>query len=311
MMRRGKHVVRSKRHKVRIKKDDQVKVIAGRDKDKTGRVIEVDRVRGTVLVEGVSMIKRHTRPNPGQADQGRDRGEGEPHRDFECDGFDLRRTGDAGGLQDGRNRRLRAQRAHCEEDGRASGEEGVEESEDGGRKTQSHYKKSVIPALVKEFGYKNVMAVPKIDKVSVNIGLGEATQNGKLMDGAVNELTQIAGQKPVITKAKKSIAAFKLREGMAIGTMVTLRGDRMYEFLDRLMNVALPRVRDFRGVSSKSFDGRGNYTLGIKDQLIFPEIDYNKVEKVKGMNISITTTARTDAEGLALLKHMGMPFRQQ
>jgi len=176
---------------------------------------------------------------------------------------------------------------------------------------RKHYLERVIPALVKEFGYKNVMAVPKIDKVAVNIGLGEATQNAKLMDGAVNELGQIAGQKPVITKAKKSIAAFKLREGMAIGTMVTLRGDRMYEFLDRLMNVALPRVRDFRGVSSKSFDGRGNYTLGIKDQLIFPEIDYNKVEKVKGMNISITTTARTDAEGLALLKHMGMPFRQQ
>ena len=173
-----------------------------------------------------------------------------------------------------------------------------------------HYKKSVVPALVKEFGYKNVMAVPRVDKVAVNIGLGEATQNGKLMDGAVNELGQIAGQKPVITKAKKSIAAFKLRKGMPIGTMVTLRGERMYEFLDRLMNVALPRVRDFRGVSSKSFDGRGNYTLGIKDQLIFPEIDYNKVEKVKGMNISITTTARTDAEGLALLKHMGMPFRQ-
>ena len=175
---------------------------------------------------------------------------------------------------------------------------------------RQHYKTSVIPALVKEFGYKNVMAVPKIQKVSVNIGLGEATQNAKLMDGAVNELAQIAGQKPVITKAKKSIAAFKLREGMSIGAMVTLRGDHMYEFLDRLMNVALPRVRDFRGVSSKSFDGRGNYTLGIRDQLIFPEIDYNKVEKVKGMNISITTTAKTDAEGLALLKNMGMPFRQ-
>ena len=173
------------------------------------------------------------------------------------------------------------------------------------------YKDRVVPALVKEFGYKNVMAVPKVEKVSVNIGLGEATQNGKLMDGAVNELGQIAGQKPVITKAKKSIAAFKLREGMSIGTMVTLRGDRMYEFLDRLMNVALPRVRDFRGVSSKSFDGRGNYTLGIKDQLIFPEIDYNKVEKVKGMNISIITTAKTDAEGLSLLKQMGMPFRTQ
>jgi len=176
---------------------------------------------------------------------------------------------------------------------------------------RDHYLKSVVPALTKEFGYTNVMAVPKIEKVSINIGMGEATGNGKLMDGAVNELTAIAGQKPVITKATKSIAAFKLREGMPIGTMVTLRGDRMYEFLDRLMNVALPRVRDFRGVSSKSFDGRGNYTLGVKDQLIFPEIDYSKVEKTKGMNISITTTARSDAEGLALLKQMGMPFRTQ
>lgn len=172
------------------------------------------------------------------------------------------------------------------------------------------YQKKVVPALVKEFKYSNPMAVPRLEKVALNIGLGEATQNTKLMDGAVNEMGQIAGQRPVITKAKKSIAAFKLREGMAIGCMVTLRGDRMYEFLDRLMNVALPRVRDFRGVSSKSFDGRGNYTLGLKDQLIFPEIDYNKVEKVKGLNICITTTAKTDAEGLALLKHMGMPFRQ-
>ena len=175
---------------------------------------------------------------------------------------------------------------------------------------KQHYQKSVIPALVKEFGYKNVMAVPKVQKISLNIGLGEATQYAKLRYGDVTELGQIAGQKPVVTKAKKSIAAFKLREGMSIGAMVTLRGDRMYEFLDRLMNVALPRVRDFRGVSSKSFDGRGNYTLGVRDQLIFPEIDYNKVEKVKGMNISITTSAKTDAEGLALLKHMGMPFRQ-
>src|SRR6202790_4719047 len=176
---------------------------------------------------------------------------------------------------------------------------------------RQHYQKAVVPALTKEFGYKNVMAVPRLDKISVNIGLGEATQNAKLMDGAVNELGQIGGEKPVVTKARKSIAAFKLREGMAIGCMVTLRGDRMYEFFDRLVNMALPRVRDFRGVSSKSFDGRGNYTLGIRDQLIFPEIDYNKVEKIKGMNISITTTAKTDAEGLALLKHLGMPFRAQ
>jgi large subunit ribosomal protein L5 len=174
---------------------------------------------------------------------------------------------------------------------------------------RDHYLKTVVPALTKEFSYTNVMAVPKIEKISLNMGVGEATQNSKLMDGAANEMGMIAGQKPIITKARKSIAAFKLREGMAIGCTVTLRGDRMYEFLDRLVNVALPRVRDFRGVSSKSFDGRGNYTLGLKDQLLFPEIDYNKVDKVKGMNICITTTAKTDAEGLALLKQLGMPFR--
>jgi large subunit ribosomal protein L5 len=174
---------------------------------------------------------------------------------------------------------------------------------------KEHFLQTVVPALVKEFGYANPMAVPKLEKVSLNIGLGEATQNPKLMDGAVNEMTAIAGQRPLITKAKKSIAAFKLRENMPIGCTVTLRGDRMFEFLDRLFNVALPRVRDFRGVSGKAFDGRGNYTLGLKDQLIFPEIDYNKVEKVKGMNICITTTAKTDAEALSLLKHMGMPFR--
>jgi large subunit ribosomal protein L5 len=175
---------------------------------------------------------------------------------------------------------------------------------------REHYLKTVVPALKKEFGYTNVMAVPKLEKVTVNIGLGDATQNPKLMDGAVNELGAITGQRPVVTKARKSIAAFKLREGMAIGSMVTLRGDRMYEFLDRLMNVALPRVRDFRGVNNRSFDGRGNYTLGLKDQFIFPEIVYEKVEKVKGMNICITTTAKTDAEALSLLKLLGMPFRQ-
>ncbi len=176
---------------------------------------------------------------------------------------------------------------------------------------REHYLKNVVPALTKEFGYTNVMAVPKIEKISINVGLGEATSNPKIMDGAANELGSIAGQKPVVTRAKKSIAAFKLRENMPIGCMVTLRGDRMFEFLDRLVNISLPRVRDFRGVSSKAFDGRGNYTLGIKDQLIFPEIDYNKVDKTRGMNISITTTAKTDAEGVSLLKLMGMPFRPQ
>lgn len=175
---------------------------------------------------------------------------------------------------------------------------------------RERYKKSVVPALIKEFSYRNVMAVPKLEKISVNIGMGEATQNPKILDGAVSELALITGQRPVITKARKSVAAFKLRAGMSIGCTVTLRGERMYEFLDRLLNVTLPRVRDFRGVSTKSFDGRGNYTLGLRDQLIFPEIDYNKVDKIKGMNVSITTTANSDAEGLALLKHLGMPFRQ-
>ena len=173
------------------------------------------------------------------------------------------------------------------------------------------YLKTVVPALTKEFDYKNPMAVPKIEKISLNVGMGEATQNSKLIDGAVNELTAIAGQKPVITKARKSIAAFKLRENMPIGCAVTLRGDRMYEFFDRLVNVALPRVRDFRGVSTKSFDGRGNYTLGLKDQLVFPEIDYTRVDKIKGMNITLTTTASNDEEGRELLKGLGFPLREK
>ena len=171
------------------------------------------------------------------------------------------------------------------------------------------YAKSVVPTLSKEFGYKNVMAVPKLSKISVNIGLGEATQNAKLMDGAVNELGQIAGQKPVVTKARKSIAAFKLREGMAIGCMVTLRGVRMYEFLDRFVTIALPRVRDFRGISSRAFDGRGNYNIGVKEQIIFPELEYDKIDVLRGLNISITTTAKTDEECRALLTSFKFPFK--
>jgi large subunit ribosomal protein L5 len=171
------------------------------------------------------------------------------------------------------------------------------------------YTKEIIPQLMKEFGYKNVMQVPKIEKIVINMGLGEAIQNVKILDSAAEEISTISGQKAVITKAKKSIASFKLRQGMPIGCMVTLRKDRMYEFLDRLMNISLPRVRDFKGVSGKGFDGRGNYSLGIKEQLIFPEIDYDKVDKVKGLNISIVTTAKTDEEGKSLLKILGMPFR--
>lgn len=172
------------------------------------------------------------------------------------------------------------------------------------------YKNEIAPALAKEFDIKNPMAVPRIDKVVVNMGLGEASGNSKILDVATDELKVITGQKPVITKAKKSIAAFKLRQGMNIGSMVTLRGERMYEFLDRLISVALPRVRDFRGVSAKAFDGRGNYTLGVREQLIFPEIDFNKVDKTRGMNITIVTTARTDDQARSLLRALGMPFRQ-
>jgi len=172
------------------------------------------------------------------------------------------------------------------------------------------YRAEVIPALTKEFGYKNVMAVPKVTKVVVNMGLGEATSNAKVVDTGADELSKITGQKAAVRKAKKSIAQFKVRQGMPIGAMVTLRGDRMYEFLDRLMNIALPRVRDFRGVSPKGFDGRGNYTLGLKDQLIFLEIDYLKVDKGRGMNVSVVTTAKTDEEARKLLQFMGMPFRQ-
>jgi large subunit ribosomal protein L5 len=174
---------------------------------------------------------------------------------------------------------------------------------------KDRFSKEVAPALMKEFELKNPMAVPHLHKIVVNMGVGEATQNAKVLDPAANELGQITGQKPVVTRAKKSIAAFKVRAGMPIGAMVTLRGDRMYEFFDRLVNIVLPRVRDFRGVSTKSFDGRGNYTIGLHDQLIFPEISYEKVDKLKGMNVTIVTTARSDDQARALLKHLGMPFR--
>lgn len=174
---------------------------------------------------------------------------------------------------------------------------------------RTRYQKEVAPQIAKDFGIRNPMAIPRVDKIVLNMGMGEAIANSKILDTAVEELRSISGQKPVITKAKKSIASFKLRQGMPIGVMVTLRGDRMYEFLDRLVSVALPRVRDFRGVSPKAFDGRGNYTIGIREQLIFPEIDFNKVDKLRGMNISIVTTARNDEQARALLKALGMPFR--
>jgi large subunit ribosomal protein L5 len=172
------------------------------------------------------------------------------------------------------------------------------------------YRKEGVPSLMKEFGFKNPNQVPRLDKIVINMGLGEALANNKILESAVDQLGAITGQKPVVTRARKSIANFKLRQGQAIGAAVTLRNDRMYEFIDRLINVALPRVRDFKGVSSKAFDGKGNYTLGVREQIIFPEINYDQIEKVKGLNISFVTTARNDEQGLALLRHFGLPFRQ-
>ena len=174
---------------------------------------------------------------------------------------------------------------------------------------KDRYVKEVRPALMQEFGFKNPMQAPRLDKIVVNMGLGEAINNGKILDASVEQLTAMTGQKPVVTRARKSIANFKLRQGQSIGAMVTLRGERAYEFLDRLVSIALPRVRDFKGVSPKAFDGKGNYTLGVKEQIIFPEINYDKVEKIKGLNITVVTTARNDEEGKALLRLLGMPFR--
>jgi large subunit ribosomal protein L5 len=171
------------------------------------------------------------------------------------------------------------------------------------------YKDEIVPQLMKDFSFKNVMQVPKLDRIVVNMGLGEAVQNAKLIESAVEELTAITGRKPVVTRAKKSIASFKLREGMPIGAMVTLRGEQMYDFLDRLVSIALPRTRDFKGISPKAFDGRGNYTLGIREQIVFPEINYDKIDRIKGMNVTFVTTAETDEQGRALLKSLGMPFR--
>ena len=174
---------------------------------------------------------------------------------------------------------------------------------------RNKYKDEIVPQLMKDFGFKNVMQVPKLNRIVVNMGLGEAVQNAKLIESAVEELSAITGRKPVVTRAKKSIATFKLREGMPIGVMVTLRGEQMYDFLDRLISIALPRTRDFKGISPKAFDGRGNYTLSIREQVVFPEINYDKIDRIKGMNVTLVTTAETDEQGRALLKSLGMPFR--
>ena len=231
-----------------IKKGDNVKVIAGKDKGKEGKVVATEPKKGRVVVEGVNVIKKHQKP--------------------------------------------------------------TQLNPEGGILEKEKFNTEVTENLVKKFNYSSVMEVPKIEKIVVNMGVGDAVQNSKVLDNAVEELELITGQKPLVTKAKKSVATFRLREGMPIGAKVTLRGERMYEFLDKLIAVSLPRVRDFQGVSKTAFDGRGNYTLGVKEQLIFPEIDYDKVTKVRGMDIVIVTTANTDEEARELLTNFGMPFRK-
>jgi large subunit ribosomal protein L5 len=194
-------------------------------------------------------------------------------------------------------------------DSKASGGKGVNKAPESTPRLQSRYREEIIAALMKEFGYSNPNQVPRLDKITLNFGLGEAVTNPNIVKVATEELTSIAGQRAVVTRSKKAIANFKLRAGLPIGCMVTLRRERMWEFLDRLISVAMPRIRDFKGISGKAFDGRGNYSLGLREQIIFPEINYDKVEKIKGLNVTITTTATTDEEGKALLKHLGMPFR--
>ena len=302
-----------------IRKNDLVKVIAGKDKGKTGKVLEVLREKGRVRVEKIQVVKRHLKKGRSQRQPGgRHRGEERDRRHQQRHGGGRGRQGRAPredgaraagprrrrGARSGRRRSSRHQRIGRHEQKPAEGRRSTWRA-----RLKERYDKEVRPALVKEFGFKNPMQAPRLEKIVVNMGLGEAINNGKIIDASVEQLATITGQKPVITKARKSIANFKLRQGQSIGAMVTLRGDRAYEFLDRLVNVALPRVRDFKGVSPKAFDGKGNYTLGVREQIIFPEINYDKVEKIKGMNITVVTTARNDEEGRALLRALGMPFR--
>ena len=275
-----------------IRKNDQVLVLTGRDRGKKGRVLVVEPSKNRLIVEGVNVIKKHTKPNPQKNIKG-----GIVEREGAA-GVPAVQRGDAHWASVAR--------------GRPQGAGVPQVQGSGGQmsRLKDRYSKEVVPALTKEFGYTNIMAVPKITKVVINMGLGEATQNAKIVDTGAEELGKISGQKAAVTRSKKSIAQFKVRENMPIGAMVTLRGQRMYDFLDRLIAIALPRVRDFRGISPRGFDGRGNYTLGLKDQLIFPEIDYLKVDKSRGMNISVVTTAKTNEEARRLLQLVGMPFRQ-
>src|SRR6266481_255514 len=275
---------------IRIKKGDNVYVLSGKEKGKTGKVLEVDQERQRAVVEKLMVFKRHYKRGRNPA------ADAKAHAEAKKPGGGGERKKKGAREQKG-PKTIQAAEGKAASRGEHPARLGVA------------YKEQIVPALMKDFGYKNPMQVPKVEKVVVNMGLGEAITNNKLIEQAEEQMMAITGQKAVVTRSRKSIANFKLRENQPIGVMATLRKDRMYEFLDRLLNIALPRVRDFKGVGSKSFDGKGNYTLGIKEQIIFPEINYDRIEKIKGMNITIVTTARSDEEGRALLRYFGMPFR--
>ena len=282
---------------MKIKKDDMVKVIAGKDKGKEGKVLAVNVKDNTLLVEGINMVTKHAKPSMANQ-QG-----GILHQEAPIDASNVML------LVNGK-----ATRVGFKMDGdkkvrfaKATGEIIREEAKKLSR-LKEQYENEIKDAMVKKFGYKNVMEIPKLDKIVVNMGVGEAKENAKILEAAVKDMEAITGQKAVTTKAKNAVANFKIREGMPIGCKVTLRGEKMYEFADRLINLALPRVRDFRGVNPNAFDGRGNYALGIKEQIIFPEIEYDKVDKVRGMDVIFVTTAKTDEEARELLTLFNMPF---
>ena len=288
--------------KMKIKKGDQVKVVSGKEAGKSGKVLRVETGDHRVVVERLNMMKKHTKPNPKKNPQG-----GVIEREApwtsptSCSSAPpaASRPVWATGCS-----RTAARSASVAARLRQRHRQGVTMA-----RLKDRYFSEIVPELMEEFGYRNVMQVPRVTKVTLNMGVGEAKTNAKLLDDAVEELALIAGQRPAITKARKSIASFKLREGMSIGCRVTLRGERMYEMLDRLVSIALPRIRDFRGIDPGQFDGRGNFAMGVREQIIFPEIDYDKVEQFRGLDIVITTTAKTDDEGRALLSKLGMPFR--
>ena len=301
---------------ISIRKGDQVKVIAGKDKGVTGSVIEVIADQNRVIVEGVNRVKRHTKPSQagGAGSGGIITSEAPIHISNVMLLAD--KTADSRRLPPRRrhqepSRRFHlhraAQRAHREED--RKGDLSMAHHH-GAPRLKARYREEILPALREQFDYANVMQVPGLTKIVVNMGVGEAARDGKLIEGALRDLTAITGQKPQVTKARKSIAQFKLREGMPIGAHVTLRGDRMWEFLDRLLTLALPRIRDFRGLSPKQFDGRGNYTFGLTEQVMFHEIDQDKIDRSRGMDITIVTTATNDDEGRALLKLLGFPYKE-